>query len=194
VNPVTPSIQPHHVALLEVDEAIGHRQQGMNVGGEVMLVEADAEHQRAAGPGPHYHARLLGPQDRDREGSAQARGRLAHRAEQVLALDRKPMHQVHHDLGIGIRLELVTAGLQLLRSSSWFSMMPLCTRAMLATDRCGCALTVLGTPCVAQRVCAMPQSPASGVASSSASRSRTLPWVRRRSIAPFLCSAMPAES
>ncbi len=43
------------------------------------------------------------------------------------------------------------------RSSSWFSMMPLCTSATLPPTRMGWALRSLGTPWVAQRVWAMPQ-------------------------------------
>ena len=35
-------------------------------------------------------------------------------------------------------------------------MMPLCTTATVSRDAIGCALTVFGAPCVAQRVCAMP--------------------------------------
>jgi hypothetical protein len=55
-------------------------------------------------------------------------------------------------------------------------MMPLCTTATVrAASVCGCALTSLGSPCVAHRVCAMPtveSTPASRVA---ASRFVTLP-------------------
>jgi len=47
-NPIAVGVQPDHVALLEVDEAVGHGKQGMNVGSKEMLVEADTQHQRAA--------------------------------------------------------------------------------------------------------------------------------------------------
>ena len=42
------------------------------------------------------------------------------------------------------------------RSSSWFSMMPLCTTANSSPEKCGWALRSLGAPWVAQRVLAIP--------------------------------------
>ena len=66
------------------------------------------------------------------------------------------------------------------RSSSWFSMMPLWTIAMPSREMCGCALRSLGTPCVAQRVWAIPRLPFAGSASSASSSLRTLPTVRMR--------------
>src|ERR1700756_2309941 len=69
-------------------------------------------------------------------------------------------------------LERKPLALSSARSSSWFSMMPLWTSAMRALrsascglaaasvasapEKCGWALCTAGTPCVAQRVCAMP--------------------------------------
>ena len=38
-------------------------------------------------------------------------------------------------------------------------MMPLCTTAISPPETCGCALTGVGAPCVAQRVCEMPGVP-----------------------------------
>ena len=52
-------------------------------------------------------------------------------------------------------------------------MMPLCTTAISPPETCGCALTGVGAPCVAQRVCAMPVVPVMPPACDRASRSAT---------------------
>ena len=59
-------------------------------------------------------------------------------------------------------------------------MMPLCTIAMPSREMCGCALRSEGTPCVAQRVCAMPRWPSTGVSLIASCSILTLPTVRRR--------------
>ena len=72
--------------------------------------------------------------------------------------------------------------------------MPLCTTAILP-ERCGCALISDGSPCVAQRVCAIPVPPNKGLASSASSNAFTLPT--RRKICICLSApntATPAES
>ncbi len=81
-------------------------------------------------------------------------------------------------------------------SSAKFSMMPLwitATRPPLET--CGWALTSVGPPCVAQRVCPMPvEESAIGSATSSASRLASLPAFLRTSSSPWATTATPAES
>jgi hypothetical protein len=76
-------------------------------------------------------------------------------------------------------------------------MMPLCTTDT-PPEVCGCAFFSEGTPWVAQRVCAMPTSPASPCAAASFSSSATRPVERMRFSAawPGLPSitATPAES
>ena len=59
-------------------------------------------------------------------------------------------------------------------------MMPLWTMARPSCEMCGCALRSEGTPCVAQRVCAMPTWPCVGSASMASWSILTLPTVRRR--------------
>ena len=81
----------------------------------------------------------------------------------------------------------------LARSSSAFSMIPLCTIAM-GPQTCGCALTSLGSPWVAQRVWPMPGLPLKR-AGSPAARSATRPLVLCTRISPDrLRTAIPAES
>src|ERR1700760_1228307 len=52
-------------------------------------------------------------------------------------------------------------------------MMPLCTNANSSFEKIGCALSVTGAPCVAQRVCATPVPPSRCVSRACASRSAT---------------------
>ena len=79
------------------------------------------------------------------------------------------------------------------RSDEKFSTIPLCTIATSALP-CGCAFVSLGTPCVAQRVWAMPVSPAIGASASTDCRLATRPAARRRSTRPSSSVAMPHES
>src|SRR2546425_38064 len=71
------------------------------------------------------------------------------------------------------------------RSGPAFSMMPLWMSASVPPQSvCGCALTVLGAPCVAQRVWAMPAWPAGSAAPSSFSSALILPGALCTSIRP----------
>ena len=82
------------------------------------------------------------------------------------------------------------------RSTSKFSMIPLCTSARRPErPRCGWALTSLGAPWVAQRVCPMPVvEAASGVSAIAFSRLASLPARLSEEIVPPTTTAMPAES
>ena len=101
-NVVSRGIQPDHVTFVEVNETIGHGQQGVDVGREKVLLEPDSQHQRAAGPGADDDARLCRTDHGDRERAVQTLDRPAHRGEQVIAVLHQAVNQVHHDLGIGI--------------------------------------------------------------------------------------------
>ena len=82
----------------------------------------------------------------------------------------------------------------LARSSSAFSMMPLCTTAMrCAASTCGWAFSSVGSPWVAQRVCPMPGEPLNG-AGRSAARSATRPFALRTLSPTGVQTATPAES
>ena len=81
------------------------------------------------------------------------------------------------------------------RNTSAFSMIPLCTTASTPPQSpCGWALTCVGAPCVAQRVCAMPHVPAMGVAPSRLASAGTRPASLRTSTPPGPATATPAES
>ena len=75
-----------------------------------------------------------------------------------------------------------------------FSMMPLWITAILPLwSVCGCALGVVGAPCVAQRVCPIPSVPDGVCLSSSASRLASFPAAFTISRV-LLTTATPAES
>ena len=81
------------------------------------------------------------------------------------------------------------------RSASAFSMIPLWTTATAPLQSVwGCALRVVGAPCVAQRVCAIPLVPCRGAPSSRVRSAPTRPAsLATTTPAPF-CTATPAES
>jgi hypothetical protein len=80
------------------------------------------------------------------------------------------------------------------RSAAAFSMMPLWMTAMrFVPSQCGWAFLSLGSPCVAQRVWAIPGAPLNRDGSSlSSSRTRPLHLAKRSS--PAWATAIPAES
>ncbi len=74
-------------------------------------------------------------------------------------------------------------------------MMPLWTIATPSREMCGWAFLSFGTPCVAQRVWAMPRWPEVGCAARASESFDTLPTARRRATSePPFRTATPAES
>jgi hypothetical protein len=77
-------------------------------------------------------------------------------------------------------------------------MMPLCTTATSELDTCGCALTGVGAPCVAHRVCEMPVVPASCADCACSARCATRAVLTSRcsrgACAVPLMTASPVES
>jgi len=85
--------------------------------------------------------------------------------------------------------------LSAVRKTWAFSMMPLCTNAIVPPQSvCGWAFTVLGAPCVAQRVCASAVCPAGIRLPSSFSSTEILPGALNTSTCPPSTTAIPAES
>ena len=56
--------------------------QGLHIGAEEVLADADAGHERAAAPRADHMARLVAAHDGDRVGAVQACGRADHRRAQ----------------------------------------------------------------------------------------------------------------
>ena len=78
-------------------------------------------------------------------------------------------------------------------SSSEFSIIPLCTTET-SSEEWGCALIILGTPCVAHLTCPIPMLPLDGCLNNIFSSSSTLPEHFFSSIKLLLNVAKPAES
>jgi len=74
----------------------------MDVGSEEVFIEADTQHQGAAGARPDHHARFAGADHSDAESSFQALHRQPHCREQIVARCHQAVHQVHHHFGVGI--------------------------------------------------------------------------------------------
>jgi hypothetical protein len=203
-QPVLAQLQVHHVALFQVDDLVGHAGQGHGVAGqEVFLpVFAHAQDQRRTGARADHPVRLVLAEHRNRIGAVQLHGGLDG-LEQVAVV--QAVDQVGNDFGVGLAGEHIALGLvSAARSSSWFSMMPLCTSAMrpgrLAESapgpwlKCGCALCTAGAPWVAQRVWAMPVVPPSIFSALTCSISSATRAVLRARCRPSRYTATPQES
>ncbi len=139
---------------------------------------------------------LLG-QHRQRIGAFQFGHGGAHGLEQVAQRLQVEVDAMRDDLGVGLGGEHVARRAQFLAQ-----LLVVLDDAVVhdgerhharyADARCARD----GTPCVAQRVCAMPVAPASGVPSSASCSIFTLPTVRRRAdlAAHRSTTARPAES
>jgi hypothetical protein len=160
-DPVAAQLQVDQVALFQVDDLVGHAGQGHGVAGQKVLALAHAQDQRRAGARAHHAVRLVLVHHGNGVGAVQLGGGGAHGLEQVAVV--QAVHQVGDDLGVGLAGKHIAARLQRGAQLSWFSMMPLCTRAtrparaVSAAPRppwlkCGWALCTAGAPCVAQRV------------------------------------------
>ena len=103
------------VALVEIDDALRDRQQRRGVGGEEVIVLAQADDQRAAGARADDAARLARRDDGDRVRAGELGNRRAHGAQQIAAARRVPVrvHEMRDHLGVGLRAELVAARLEL---------------------------------------------------------------------------------
>ena len=112
-NFVTARLEAHDIALVEIYETVGDRQQRMHVGGQEVFAKPDTQYQRAAGPRAHHHAGLVPADDGDRVGAAQAADGAANRLEQVVALAHQAVHEVGDDLGVGLGIEPIARAVQL---------------------------------------------------------------------------------
>ncbi|MNF72908.1 hypothetical protein D3C84_548980 [compost metagenome] len=90
------------VALFQVDETVGDLAQGQLVGGEEVLAQAEADHQRAATAGSHQTVRLLGADHGQAVGTVQFVHGSLERAGEVPQRGQLVVQQVDDDLGVGI--------------------------------------------------------------------------------------------
>jgi len=97
-EPHPAQLQVRDIAFFQVDEAIGHAGQSQCIRGQEVLIDAHADHQRAARASPDHAVRLLAAEHGDRIRALQLpHGRL-HRLEQIALVE--VVDQVRDDLGI----------------------------------------------------------------------------------------------
>ncbi len=77
--------QLRKVAFFQKDEPVGYRQQGEDIGGDEVLLEADADHQRAALAGGHEPAGVLRVDDTQRVSPLQPPGGPPHGLGEAMA-------------------------------------------------------------------------------------------------------------
>jgi len=130
--------------------------------------------------------------DGDRVGALEPRDRAAYGGEQVALVQR--VHQVRDHLAVGLGDELVAGALQFLANLLVVLDDAVVDDGDLATREVRVRVVVTGAPCVAQRVCEMPSSPARPDLFNCASRSATRSVLRERVSAPSASSATPQES
>ena len=101
------------VALLEIDEALCHRQQRGHSACDEVLPDAEPDDQRARDAADDKSLRILRIDDQQRERAGEAGNRLLHRLGKPEPLLQVVVHEMRRDLGVGLRRELVTFRLQL---------------------------------------------------------------------------------
>ena len=190
------------LVLAEFDGVAGVFDERCDIGADKHLTGADADNERRGAPDSDDGARLVGVGEDQRVVALEAAHHGQHGGDEVargvtalvLAGDQVD------DASVSVSLASFTpAASNSARSAAKFSMIPLCTTAILtAASLCGCALRSVGRPCVAQRVWPTPAWPlrvAASVASRAASRLASRPARRRTVRVPRpLTRATPAES
>ncbi len=99
--------QPHHIAFIQVDESIGHRQQRQRVRRQEGLADADADHQRTALARADHHIGLVHRHDPQGVGTVETTDDPLEGAEQIAVTAGLTLQQVGDHLGIGLGLEHV---------------------------------------------------------------------------------------
>ena len=89
---------------------MGDGQEGEDVRGDEVLLEADPDHQGAALAGGHQVLRVLGVDDPEGVGAGHARGGPAHRLHEGVAGFELVVDGMDDHLGVGLRGEAVAGG------------------------------------------------------------------------------------
>ena len=106
-NVVALRAHDHQVAFLEVDEIAGDRQQCCHIGGDEMLADAHAKHQRGAAACCHKRLRIVAADHGQCIGAVQLVHGRAHRACQIGAGAEMAVDQMGDHFRIGLRREFV---------------------------------------------------------------------------------------
>lgn len=104
-DPVAGQLQVDHVAFFQIDDLVSGAGQRHRVGGDEVLVLADADDQRRALARGDHAVRFFAAEHGDRVGAVQALDGLLHGLEQVAGV--QVVDQVGDDLGVGLARELV---------------------------------------------------------------------------------------
>ncbi len=107
-NAVAPNLG--QVALLEIDEPLGHGQQRRHTAGDEVFAVAEADHERARHSRHDDAVRVFGIDDQQRVRALETLHRLADGLDEVHALLDEIMDEVCGDLGVGLRIEHVALG------------------------------------------------------------------------------------
>ncbi|MNG01105.1 hypothetical protein D3C84_840700 [compost metagenome] len=91
-----------HVPLFQEDEATGHRQQRHLIGGDEVLADAAADHQRGAGAGHHHAAVVAAVHHHCAVGATQLLHRHLHGGQQAGGGFQLVVYQVGDHLGVGV--------------------------------------------------------------------------------------------
>ena len=102
------------VAFFEVREVAGFLDQRLHVRPEKKLSFTDARDERAAAPCTDDVAGFIAAHDRDRVRTVQPLRRFDDRVQKVRALVHRAQDHVRDDFGVGVRIEAVALGFQLL--------------------------------------------------------------------------------
>ena len=105
-------VQHGHLVVVERDDLLGVRQEGVGVGSGEVFVFADADDDRAPAPDDHDLEVVVGVDGRDAEGPFQALDRFQQRLFQVAVIIF--LDQVGDHFAVGLGLEAVLFGEQFL--------------------------------------------------------------------------------
>ena len=183
------------LAVVEVRDRRGVADQRGEVGGDVHLLLADADDQRAAVAGHDDPVREAGVQRRRcRRCPRSRRARRAPCPRGCRRSERRDEVREHLGVGVGAQVD-ARRRRAAARSAAALSMMPLWTTATSPLRSvCGCALASVAGPCVAQRVCPMPTLPGEPLGQLLGQVTHPAGLLGDLEPRPEPSTAMPAES
>ena len=100
------------VAFFKEDKAVGHWQQGQLIRCDVVFVNAQTNHQRAARTNGDQLVRFRGVNDAQCVSAIQFFGDRLHGVKEIQATVQRLVYQVDDDFRIGLGFEVVAAGFQ----------------------------------------------------------------------------------
>ncbi len=105
--------QLRDIAFFQKNKPLGHRQQGGDIGGDKVLFDTDADHQRTAFATDHQPIRRFRINHRQSISAFETAQGLLHRRQQIEPGLQMIKNQIDHDFGIGFGIETVAGSGQL---------------------------------------------------------------------------------